>query len=181
MNRIDRSRVATALVLILLGVWFLLVQFVPALEGFAINDRTWPLIIIGLGILFALIGLVMWTPAFLVPACVIGGIGGLLFYQNSTGDWKSWAYAWTLIPGFVGVGVFLSSLLSGRIREAIRAASGSSSSAVRCSSSSGRFSGGPACSVYTGRYPSYYSASFCCSNRSSEVVVNFAAQGWLTA
>ena len=119
MNRIDRSRVATALVLILLGVWFLLVQFVPALEGFAINDRTWPLIIIGLGILFALIGLVMWTPAFLVPACVIGGIGGLLFYQNSTGDWKSWAYAWTLIPGFVGVGVFLSSLLSGRLREAI--------------------------------------------------------------
>ncbi len=31
MNQMDRSRVATALVLILLGVWFLLVQFVPAL------------------------------------------------------------------------------------------------------------------------------------------------------
>lgn len=119
MNQMDRSRIATALVLILLGVWFLLVQFVPALEGFAINGRTWPLIIVGLGILFALIGLVTWTPALLVPACIIGGIGGLLYYQNMTGDWQSWAYAWTLIPGFTGVGVFFSSLLSGRIREAI--------------------------------------------------------------
>ena len=119
MNQMDRSRIATALVLIILGVWFLLVQFVPALQGFSINGRTWPLIIVGLGVLFGLIGLVAWTPAFLVPACVIGGIGGLLYYQNLTGDWQSWAYAWTLIPGFAGVGVFLSSLLSGRIREAI--------------------------------------------------------------
>jgi hypothetical protein len=119
MNQMDRSRVATALVLILIGVWFLLVQFVPALHGFAINGQTWPLIIVGIGVLFALIGLATWTPGFIVPACVIGGLGGLLYYQNLSGDWRSWAYAWTLIPGFAGVGVFFSSLLSGRIREAI--------------------------------------------------------------
>jgi hypothetical protein len=119
VNHIDRSRIATALVLILLGVWFLLVQFVPALQGFAINERTWPLIIVGLGVLFALIGLATWTPGFIVPACVIGGLGGLLYYQNLTADWRSWAYAWTLIPGFAGVGIFFSELLSGRIRQAI--------------------------------------------------------------
>jgi cation transport ATPase len=38
-----------------------------------------------------------------------------------TGDWKSWAYAWALIPGFVGVGVFIANVLQGKIREAITA------------------------------------------------------------
>jgi hypothetical protein len=119
MTRMDRSRVATALVLILIGVWLLLVQYVPALQPFAINERTWPLLIAGIGVLIAVIGLVTWTPGLLVPACIVGGIGALLYYQNLTGDWRSWAYAWTLIPGFVGIGVFLSSLLGGRVREAI--------------------------------------------------------------
>ncbi len=119
MNPMDRSRIAAALVLILIGVWLLLVQFVPSLQAFAISERTWPLLIVGVGVLLALIGLATWTPAMLVPACIVGGIGGLLYYQNLTGDWKSWAYAWTLIPGFVGVGVFFSSLLSGRVREAV--------------------------------------------------------------
>ncbi|MDE3088336.1 MAG: hypothetical protein KGJ80_02970 [Chloroflexota bacterium] len=119
MNQMDRSRIVVALVLILVGVWFLLAQFVPALAMFTINDRTWPLIIVGVGATIGLAGLATWTPGLLVPACIVGGIGGLLYYQNLTGDWKSWAYAWTLIPGFVGVGVFFSSLLSGRLREAI--------------------------------------------------------------
>ena len=119
MNHMDRSRIGTALVLILIGVLLLLVQFVPAFQGLAITERTWPLILVGIAVVFALIGLVTWTPGFLIPACIIGGLGGLLYYQNLTGDWRSWAYAWTLIPGFVGVGVFFSSLLSGRWREAI--------------------------------------------------------------
>ncbi len=119
MNQMDRSRIAVALVLILVGVWFLLAQFVPALAMFTINDRTWPLIVVGVGATIAFAGLATWTPGLLVPACIVGGIGALLYYQNLTGDWKSWAYAWTLIPGFVGVGVFCSSLLRGRIREAI--------------------------------------------------------------
>ncbi len=119
MNQMDRSRIAMASVLILIGVWFLLVQFVPALAVFTINARTWPLIVVGVGASIALVGLATWTPGLMVPACIVGGIGGLLYYQNLTGDWKSWAYAWALIPGFVGVGVFFSSLLSGRLREAI--------------------------------------------------------------
>jgi hypothetical protein len=54
-----------------------------------------------------------------VPACIVGGIGGLLYYQNASGNWDSWAYAWALIPGFVGVGVILSGLLAGRGRQAL--------------------------------------------------------------
>ena len=66
-----------------------------------------------------MVGLLSWTPGLLVPACIIGGIGGLLYWQNNTGNWESWAYAWTLIPGFVGVGVLLSELLAGRVRQAV--------------------------------------------------------------
>ena len=55
-----------------------------------------------------------------VPACIVGGIGGLLYWQNATGNWESWAYAWALIPGFVGVGVVLSRLLGGGGRKALQ-------------------------------------------------------------
>ena len=56
-----------------------------------------------------------------VPACVVGGIGGLLYWQNVTGNWESWAYAWALIPGFVGVGTMLMGIVSrdgGQVRSA---------------------------------------------------------------
>ncbi|HUV89374.1 MAG TPA: hypothetical protein VMY80_06955, partial [Anaerolineae bacterium] len=44
---------------------------------------------------------------------------GLLYWQNATGHWESWAYAWTLIPGFVGVGIILAGILGGGLRKAL--------------------------------------------------------------
>src|SRR5438552_19018391 len=38
-----------------------------------------------------------------VPGTVITGTGLILFYQNITGHWQSWAYVWTLYPLFVGL------------------------------------------------------------------------------
>ncbi len=55
-----------------------------------------------------------------VPACIVGGIGGILYYDNLTGNWGSWAYTWTLIPGFVGVGILLTTLLGGNERGGYR-------------------------------------------------------------
>lgn len=46
-----------------------------------------------------------------MPAAIFSGIGGLLYWQNATNQWASWAYAWTLIPGFAGVGALLMGLL----------------------------------------------------------------------
>jgi hypothetical protein len=38
-------------------------------------------------------------------------VGLVLAYQNSTGNWTSWVYAWALVaPGGVGVGLFLQGL-----------------------------------------------------------------------
>jgi hypothetical protein len=55
-----------------------------------------------------------------VPACIVGGIGMILFWQNQTGNFGSWAYAWTLIPGFAGVGEVLAALLGDRNTAHIR-------------------------------------------------------------
>jgi hypothetical protein len=108
-----RGNIAAALVLILLGVWFLSVQIFPGLRDFAFGRITWPVAIIGVGAVIGLIGLVTWVPDLLIPACIVGGIGCLLYWQNATGNWESWAYAWALIPGFVGVGIVLSGALRG--------------------------------------------------------------------
>jgi hypothetical protein len=115
----DRSRLAAGLVLVLLGAWFLAVQFIPSLQLWSLGRLTWPLILVGVGVLIGITGLVLWTPPLLVPASIISGLGLLMYWQNLTGNWASWAYAWALIPGFVGVGVVLSGLMRGRVREAV--------------------------------------------------------------
>jgi hypothetical protein len=107
---------AGGLILILLGAWFLAVQFVPGLQAWF----SWPWIIIGVGVVMLLIGLLSGVPDLAVPACIIGGIGGLLYWQDATGNWDSWSYAWSLIPGFVGVGVILSGLFGGKALKSLR-------------------------------------------------------------
>jgi hypothetical protein len=67
--------------------------------------------VIGVGLLLLILGILTGSPGMAVPACIVGGIGCILYYQNATGNWTSWAYAWTLIPGFVGLGTILARLL----------------------------------------------------------------------
>ena len=55
-----------------------------------------------------------------VPACIVSGIGGILYWQNYTGNWDSWSFAWALIPGFVGVGVILARILGDNAPNAYR-------------------------------------------------------------
>lgn len=119
MEHSRRARIGGGLFLILLGVWFAAVQVVPGLRETVYGSNGWPLIVIGAGVLLLLIGLVTGAAGMAVPACIVGGIGGLLYWQNATNNWESWAYAWALIPGFVGVGIVLAGLLQGRARELV--------------------------------------------------------------
>ncbi|NIS80566.1 MAG: hypothetical protein GTO14_10265 [Anaerolineales bacterium] len=120
MNVKMRSNLAAGLVLILIGVAFLIAQLRPEWFDWLDPAQNWPLIIIGVGLLLLFIGLLTGVPAMAVPACIVGGVGALLYWQNATGNWDSWAYAWALIPGFVGVGIILSGVLSGQVRTALR-------------------------------------------------------------
>jgi len=111
MSRKTRSNLGVGLLLLLLGAWFLALELVPNLGVWFDRFFDWPVYIMGAGLCFLIFGLIVGAPGMAVPACIIGGIGGMLYYQNTTGDWDSWSYAWTLIPGFTGIGVMLTSLL----------------------------------------------------------------------
>jgi hypothetical protein len=109
MDQRRRSNIAIGIVLLIIGVVFLVIQMVPSInEWYEENiEFSWPVIIIGIGVLLFVLGLIIRAPGMAVPACVVGGIGCILYWQNVTGNWESWSYVWALIPGFVGVGVLL--------------------------------------------------------------------------
>ena len=54
----NRGRIAFAFLLIIIGAWYLAIQLIPGLEQLGIGPGTWPLQIIGLGILFALVAII---------------------------------------------------------------------------------------------------------------------------
>jgi len=124
MNKEQRSNLVIGILLILFGGWFLAGQFFPELKEIINIETSWPLIIVGVGVFLLLLGLLIRVPGLAVPACIVGGIGGILYWQFTTNNWESWSYAWALIPGFVGVGVILSRLLGdssqGAYREGLR-------------------------------------------------------------
>jgi hypothetical protein len=118
MDKRTRSSVGGGILLILLGLAFLAYQMMPAWFGWLQVQMTWPLIVMAVGVFLLVFGLVVGAPGMAVPACIVGGIGALLYWQNLTGNWETWAYAWSLIPGFVGIGVILSGILGdGKLRE----------------------------------------------------------------
>ncbi len=115
-----RSSIIGGLLMILIGVFFLTINLFPELAVQLNMARQWPLIIVGLGVLF-LISAVLGTPPLAIPGSIITGIGSILYYQNVTSNWASWAFVWPLIIGFVGVGIIVSGLLERQPRTAVSA------------------------------------------------------------
>ena len=112
-----RRNLTGGIILILLGVFFLFWQMAPEnISGWFDRNFSWPFYVIGTGLIFLLLAIVTAEGGLAVPGAIIGGIGGILFYQNLTGDWVSWAYIWVLIPGLVGLGLFIGSLISKDMR-----------------------------------------------------------------
>ncbi len=120
MTQTQRSSLVGGLLLIGLGALLLIYQLSPSMRELLALEFSWPLLVVGVGVFLLFLGLVVGAPGMAVPACIVGGIGGLLYWQNATGNWESWAYAWTLIPGFVGAGVILAGLLGGRLLKGVR-------------------------------------------------------------
>lgn len=113
-----RGSFTLGFLLILLGVWFLAVQFIPEIGDWMEQIADWPVWVIGPGLIFILAGLISGVFELMIPGSIISGIGLILYYQNATGDFQSWSYAWALIIMFVGIGVFLANLFKGKVGKA---------------------------------------------------------------
>jgi hypothetical protein len=120
MDRKNRSQLGLGIILILLGGWFIAQKTIPGLQEWMTQFSAWPFTVIGAGAIILLIGLIIGSPGLAVPASIVAGIGGILYYQNATQDWGSWSYMWALIPGFVGVGTILMGLLGENTRQNLR-------------------------------------------------------------
>jgi len=116
MNKEKRTNIAGGTILVFVGAALLAVQILPGV----FIPFSWPWIVIIVGLFLFGLGAAIGEPGMAVPACIVGGIGGILYYQNLTGNWESWSFVWSLIPGFVGIGIILMNLLSGEGGKAFR-------------------------------------------------------------
>lgn len=107
----NRSQLALGVILVLIGVWFLLDQTVPAFSNFFDKYTEWPINLLLIGAAIFIVGLVLGAPGLAVPAAIVAGTGGIFYYQQATGNYGSWSYMWTLYPGFIGIGSVLAGLL----------------------------------------------------------------------
>jgi hypothetical protein len=107
----NRGELIVGLVLILLGVWFVAQRQFPDFQKWVEMYAQGPMaLVVGGGVLFVL-GLVLGAPGMSIPAAIVAGIGGILYYQEMVKDPTIWSYMWTLIIGFVGVGNVLAGLI----------------------------------------------------------------------
>lgn len=116
----ERNSRVLGLLLLAAGAWILVARFIRIdLEAWL-----WPFwIIIPGGLIMALgfrdthhsnEGLVMF-------GSIVAVTGIILFIQNITGQWQSWAYAWALLfPGSIGLGQYLWGKRAGNVPEVQR-------------------------------------------------------------
>jgi len=108
----NRER-GVGIVLIALGAIFLLGRFID------LGAALWPLFVMAPGI-----ALLAWaflggrgSAGLAVPGSIVTMVGLVLFIQNATGRFDTWAYAWGLIVAAVGVGTWLYGSLAEKEKE----------------------------------------------------------------
>jgi hypothetical protein len=120
MEKRTRTTLILGILLILAGIYFVLVNAEPGFADLIGITFSWPVIVMLVGAGLLVIGLLTGTPDMAIPAFIVAGIGGILYYQNVSGNWGSWAYMWTLIPGFSSLGMLAAWLLGDRKKQALR-------------------------------------------------------------
>ena len=95
-----------------LGVALLIIGgllFAGQLLGIGVDDVGWPAIVIGIGVVILVLGLfVNREQGMVIGGTVVTTVGLVLLYQDQTGRWETWAYAWALVgPAASGLGMLL--------------------------------------------------------------------------
>jgi hypothetical protein len=121
MQKRNRTQLVLGVILILVAGWLIATRINPNLTNIIrLPAFDWPMWVVLAGAVLLVIGLLTGAPGMAIPACIVAGIGSILYYQNSTGNWESWAYMWTLIPGFAGIGSILAGILGENFKSSIR-------------------------------------------------------------
>jgi hypothetical protein len=120
MERKNRTQLALGIILILVAAWLIATRIRPDLANILHLTFDWPVWVMLSGAGLLLIGLLVGAPGMAIPACIVAGVGGILYYCNSTQNWGAWAYLWTLFPGFVGVGSILAGILGEDFKQSVR-------------------------------------------------------------
>ena len=112
----DRNRnlvgLAIGVTLIALGILSLFGQFFTFINW----DNLWPLIIIGIGLVF-FVWMVLGGKTYgglAVPGSILTVVGLILLVMNSTDQWAAWSYAWALIFCGIGAGILINGVWSDR-------------------------------------------------------------------
>ena len=123
------GRILLGGLLVVVGLLWLL----GTLLNLDLGQLAWPFFVIVPGVGLFLLALMLSTRGgvgLAVAGSMVTMTGLLLLYQNATGHWESWAYAWALIaPGSVGVGMILYGLLTDQ-PDLIRPGIGSASAGI---------------------------------------------------
>ncbi len=106
-RRSGGSSAALGVVLVVVGLFALGV----VLFGIDLTQYGWPLFVIIPGLTLLVVGFLGGGQGASIPGGIVTMLGLLLAYSNSTGDWPSWAFAWSLIAPFgIGLGMYLQAL-----------------------------------------------------------------------
>jgi hypothetical protein len=114
--RRTRTRgVAGGFILVAVGVVALLARQ-AGVESGTLVDAGWPLFIIVPGVVLLGAAFVPSPPdglGFAVAGSVVTTVGAILLFQQTSGNWESWAYMWALIPLAAGIAIALYGSLTG--------------------------------------------------------------------
>ena len=106
MNESNRGNMIAGIVLVVLGGIFFALNLIPGLDA----AKTWPLVLIVLGIGFCLPAGIWYKSreslaGLFIPGCILITLGAIFLFNTLTGIWNIWAIAWILIPASVGLGL----------------------------------------------------------------------------
>ncbi len=114
----DQRNTVGAFLLIGLGVIFLIGQIFN-INFWSMVGFSWPVFILIPGVIFLALAFAgdRKMSGFVFPGAVITGTGAILWYQNVTNNWESWAYIWTLYPTFIGLALMFNGRRNGKEKE----------------------------------------------------------------
>ena len=107
--------IGIGLVLVGIAVLALRQSGVDAID--MIEGAGWPFFVIIPGVVLLAMAMVPARPqglGFAIAGSIVTAVGLILFYQQSTDHWESWAYLWALVPGAAGLGMSVYGLASAR-------------------------------------------------------------------